>query len=348
MIESLIRSHIKQFTPYRSARSEAMSGRIFLDANELSCGSPVMFNGVSLNRYPDPLQLQLRDVLARRHRVNRENLFVGVGSDEVIDLLIRLTCEPTTESVAILEPTYGVYRVAADLNAVYAQSIDLDSSFQIDMQRTIHSLPPSTKILFCCSPNNPTGNLLRREDILRLCHTHSGLVVVDEAYVDFATTNENMIESISTIENLVVLRTLSKSWGLAGIRLGYCIAHPTMISYLLRIKAPYSINAVSSKLALDALRNEKFFHNAIEGIKNERERLREHLQHCLSVKHIYPSDANFLLVECDDAARIFSVLSERGIIVRRRSEPRLQNCLRITVGTPEENTLLLETLKEVR
>ncbi|MBI1804978.1 MAG: histidinol-phosphate transaminase [Ignavibacteriae bacterium] len=348
MIDQLIRPHFKGFKPYRSARSETQAAKIFLDANELSLGSPVSVDGVSLNRYPDPSQTSLREVFACRHGVSPERIFCGVGSDEIIDLLIRLLCEPGKDEVLILEPTYGVYRVQADVNAVHVSSIQLDAKFQIDVGKTLEAITSDTKMLFCCSPNNPTGNLLRTNDILELSSHVRGIVVVDEAYIDFAESSDQLVSLVERFENLAVLRTLSKAWGLAGIRLGYCVAHPELVSYLLRIKAPYSVNAVTSMLALSALRNEKFFAASVETVKRERARMAEALRNVESVREVYPSDANFLLVDFLDAGKAFDALIKQGIVVRRRSEPRLRSCLRITIGTPEENGFVLRTLARMK
>jgi len=356
MIEDLIRPHLKEFKPYVSARSEQSKGeqmegeqvkaRIFLDANELSLGSPVAFDGAALNRYPDPYQRQLREKLAALERVPADSVFVGVGSDEIIDLLIRLLCEPLKESIAILEPTYGVYRVAADLNAVEVLAIELDDRFQIDLEKTLRAARATTKLIFCCSPNNPTGNLLDRRQILKLCSSFNGVVVVDEAYIEFSG-EASLARDVGARENLAILRTLSKAWGLAGIRLGYTIASPALVSYLLRIKSPYNLSAATSTLALKALEVDGFVGRATECVISERERLKSDLSKLIIVEHIYPSSANFLLARFTDSERAFAALLEKGIVVRRRSEQRLRDCLRITIGTPEENRLLVKTLSEL-
>lgn len=345
MIDRLIRKHLAAFEPYKSARSEMHHGRVFLDANELAAGSPVAFDGVALNRYPDPNQLELRSKLAALNGVATERVFVGVGSDEVIDLLIRLFCEPATDAIAVIEPTYGVYAVAASLSAVPIVSIPLDADFHINVDAVRRAVTSSTKILFCCSPNNPTGNLLHRRDILKLCHEFPGIVVVDEAYVDFAEGEEIVTPAdAAKLERLVILKTLSKAWGLAGIRLGYCIADPFVVGHLLRIKAPYNINVVTSRLGLQALEKREFFDASVAMIRRERARMSKALATFPSVKKVYPSDGNYLLAEFADRDAAFTRLYNEGIVVRKRSEPRLKNCLRITVGTPEENSLVLRAL----
>ncbi|MBI3579462.1 MAG: histidinol-phosphate transaminase [Ignavibacteriales bacterium] len=346
-IETLIRSNIKSLKPYRSARQDYSSG-ILLDANENSFGSAIAFDGVSLNRYPDPFQAELRTKLAALHGVQTENVFVGVGSDEVIDLLIRLFCEPVSDAVLIIEPTYGMYRVAAAINNVPVRSCLLNDNFQIDLAAVSRSLIPNTKMIFCCSPNNPTANLLRAADILQLCKETQAIVVVDEAYFDFAD-GVSLSSLVNDIPNLIVLKTLSKAWGLAGIRLGYGIAHPTVISYLMKIKPPYNINALTSIEALKALDNFDLVKQRIKAIVTERKRLAAALSTVSYVQTVFPSDANFLLVRCENATSVYRSLAQRNVIVRDRStEPTLENCLRITVGTPEQNDILIKTMKELQ
>ncbi|MBF8294282.1 MAG: Histidinol-phosphate aminotransferase [Bacteroidetes bacterium] len=344
-IEALIRPNIRRLKPYRSARQDYTSG-ILLDANENAFGSAVMFDGLELNRYPDPSQKQLRSRIAQLHNVQPENIFVGVGSDEVIDLLIRIFCEPRLDSVVILEPTYGVYRVAADVNDITVNSSLLTDEFQIDPDDVQRTSDANTKLIFCCSPNNPTGNLLRRQDILDLCAVTQAIVVVDEAYVDFAQT-ESLIGALSQFPNLVVLRTLSKAWGLAAIRLGYALAHPLIVSYLMKAKAPYNINALTSMEALKALERADHVQQSVASTIAERKRLFRELERVACVQRVFPSDANFLLVHVTDARALHQRLAQRGVIVRdRSSEPKLANCIRISVGTPGQNDTLLTALKE--
>jgi histidinol-phosphate aminotransferase len=346
MIERFIRPHLRGFQPYQSARSEAHTADLFLDANELSLGSPVFANGVQLNRYPDPFQHRLRQALSLRLVVPEEMVFVGVGSDEIIDLLIRLTCTPGIHGIAAVEPTYGVYRVAAQVNDVPISSFQLDEQFQLPTREIKEHITKDTRIVFCCSPNNPTGSLLKRDDILSLASAlKETLLVVDEAYIEFAESG-SVVSDVSSHENLIVLRTFSKAWGLAGARVGYCIAHIEVISALLRIKLPYNLNVVSASLAAHALANGQFLKKAISSVRSERERLSAVLKGLPSVvKKVYPSDANFLLVEFADAKRMFDALYQHGIVVRTRSEERLRNCLRITIGTPEENDRVIAVVK---
>ena len=346
-IEDLIRPNIKALKPYRAARHDFVSG-VLLDANENSFGSAIDFNGIELNRYPDPYQKQLRLRLATLHGVELDNVFLGVGSDEVIDLLIRVFCEPALDSLMILDPTYGMYRVAAGINNVRVIPALLTDEFQIDVGAATSSFYPTTKMIFCCSPNNPTANLLRRTDVLTLCRNFPAIVVVDEAYIDFSE-GESLGSMVNSVSNLVVLRTLSKAWGLAGIRLGYAVAHPLVISYLLKINPPYNINALTSLEAMRALNERERVRQTAAKIIDERIHLAEALASIPYVIRVFPSDTNFLLVRCRHASSVFEQLTRRGIIVRdRSSEPKLEDCLRITVGTRAQNDLLINTMKELK
>ena len=343
-IESLIRTNIHALQPYHSARQDFLSG-ILLDANENSFGSSLTLDGFSLNRYPDPYQRELRAVLAGMNGVAAEHVFVGVGSDEVIDLLVRVFCEPKHDSVVLLEPTYGMYRVAASIQDVHIHSCLLTEHFQIDLDAVKKKVDATTKLIFCCSPNNPTANVLRSEDILALCQW-GAMVIVDEAYIDFASS-ASMGKQILTHPNLVVMRTLSKAWGLAAIRLGYCLADPLVISFMMKVKAPYNINALTSRAALDALGKGDQVRQTINTIVEERTWLLHQLAALPCIKHVFPSDANFILIRCNDATALYNSLAAKGIIVRNRStEPLLQNCLRITVGTRQENEQLIRAMKE--
>ena len=343
-IELLIRPNIRELKPYHSARQDFLTG-ILLDANENSFGSSLTVDNISLNRYPDPYQRELRTVLADTNAVSAENIFVGVGSDEVIDLLVRVFCEPKLESVVLLEPTYGMYRVAASIQDVQIRSCLLTDTFQIDRDAVKKTIDATTKLIFCCSPNNPTANLLRPEDILALCQL-GAMVVVDEAYIDFAKSS-SMGKQVLAHHNLIVLHTLSKAWGLAGIRLGYCIADPMVVSFMLKVKAPYNINALTSRAALQALRKKQEVRQTVKSIVDERDWLSSRLTALSCIDHVFPSDANFILVRCNNATLLYEYLAAKEIIVRNRSmEPLLQNCLRITVGTRQENEQLIRAMKE--
>jgi histidinol-phosphate aminotransferase len=347
MIDELVRPHLRTFKPYVSARSEVLDANIFLDANELPIKNPVSVEEIALNRYPDPFQIELRKMIADGISVDPEMIFTGVGSDEVIDLLVRLFCEPGRDSVAIVEPTYGVYRVASNINGVRTITVDLNEQFQFDLTGLLATIEPNTKLIFLCSPNNPTGNVLNRKDIVSLCRQTSAIVVVDQAYIEFASASDDLSRQVVELENLVVLRTFSKAWGLAGIRLGYCIANAQIVSYLMKIKAPYNVSAITARLALSALTNRKFLVDAAKSIVEERDRLATELEASSRVVKVYPSDANFLLVEFQNAIGVFKALQGVGIIVRRRSEARLANCLRLTVGSKSENDLLLSELRKM-
>lgn len=345
-LEQFVRKNIRELKPYRSARHDFESG-ILLDANENPLGSVVPFDSAALNRYPDPFQKTLRSRLAELTGVQTENVFVGVGSDEAIDLLIRIFCEPGQDSIIIAAPTYGMYRVAADIQGIEVRTCLLTEEFQLNLNALRSTADARTKLVFCCSPNNPTANLLKREDILELCRTTNFIVVVDEAYIDFAEA-ASLAPLVKEVPNLVVLRTLSKAWGLAGIRLGYAIAHPTVVSYLLSVKAPYNVNTLTSAFALKALEQPEMMQNFVRTIISERERLLRELPKVRLVERVYPSKANFILIRCREAKTLYRELARRGIIVRdRSSEPMLENCLRITVGTREQNDLFLKTLSEL-
>jgi histidinol-phosphate aminotransferase len=272
-------------------------------------------------------------------------VFIGVGSDEVIDLIVRIFCEPKWDSVVLIEPTYGMYRVAASIQDVRVRSCLLTEDFQIDVEAVRQTVDENTKLIFCCSPNNPTANLLHTEDILALCELGI-IIIVDEAYIDFAKT-ESLASRVLDYPNLIVLRTLSKAWGLAGIRLGYCMADTIIISYLMKVKLPYNINALTSRMTLQALSKGVEVRQTVDAIIQEREWLIEELNQLLCIQKVYPTDANFILVRCTDATALYRVLASKNIIVRNRStEPLLNNCLRITVGTHRENKMLIQAVKE--
>jgi histidinol-phosphate aminotransferase len=344
-IENLIRPTIKALTPYRCARHDHATG-VLLDANENAFGSPIELLGLSLNRYPDPYQTPLRARVATLMGLAPENIFAGVGSDEAIDLLVRIACEPGRDSIIITSPTYGMYRVAAEAHGVHVRSCLLTQDFQLDLNALRAATDMTTKMIFCCSPNNPTGNILRRDDIVKLCATTHALVVVDEAYIDFADA-PSLAGAVPTIPNLVVLRTLSKAWGLAGIRLGFALADPALIAYLMKIKSPYNVNSLTISAAMQALDRRSVVDERVRTLVAERERLASAFRAFPFISKVFPSDANFVLIRCTDARAVYEHLAQGGIIVRDRStESLLEQCLRITVGTPEQNNALLQALKE--
>jgi len=346
-IKNLVRKNIVNLKPYTSARDENSSG-ILLDANENSLGST--FNEIkdlNLNRYPDPNQNDLRDLISAYLDVSKENLFFGVGSDEIIDLLIRIFCEPGKDKILIPEPTYGMYKVTADINNVPAVRVLLNDDFQIDLKEINKNFTRDIKIIFLCSPNNPTGNLLRKDDVLGLCKKNNSIVIVDEAYIDFAESF-SLINEVGNYPNLVVMRTFSKAWGLAGARLGYCVANEEIVKILFKVKAPYNINSLTRFALGKALNNVKLKNSYVKTIIEERENLKKELLLLPGVSKVFDSDANFLLIKCTNAKTILKKLAERKIIIRDRStQPKLENCLRISVGTKEENKILLNALKEI-
>ncbi|MEK7161385.1 MAG: histidinol-phosphate transaminase, partial [Patescibacteria group bacterium] len=342
MITDLIRSNLRGFKPYSSARSLYQKG-IFMDANENSLGSVINESiDKGLNRYPDPYSLDLRKALGKFLGISEKNIFVGNGSDEAIDLLIRLFVEPG-EEIIIMEPTYGMYKVAAEVAGVAIKNISLASDFQVDIPNLLSQVSSKTKIIFCCSPNNPTGTLIQPEELEKICGNFRGIVVVDEAYVEFAS-KPSLIGKISSLENLIILRTFSKAWGLAGIRVGYAVAHEAAIEYLNKIKPPYNLNRVSSKIAIQALQQYPKMLEFKTLILREREKLALELTKLGFI--VFSSEANFLLVRYPNASLIAKKLAEDfGIIVRDfNSKPKLENCIRISIGTPEQNQLLIKNL----
>lgn len=348
MIENLVRNNIKRLKPYTCAR-DLYSNGILLDANENSFGSSFQeLEELHLNRYPDPHQVDLRNAVSKLLNIDAEKLFFGVGSDEIIDLLIRIFCEPREDQVMLLEPTYGMYKVACDINNVETVSPLLNDSFQIDFAEVEKYYSDKVKIIFACSPNNPTGNLLNKNDILQLCRNFNSIIVVDEAYIDFAPGEASLINEVVNYPNLIVMRTFSKAWGLAGVRLGYCTADEEIISYLFKVKAPYNINALTRYAVLKSIKNEMKKETVVSAIISERIRVENELKSISAIINIYPSDANYLLIRLPNAKVIQKKLAENGIVIRdRSSQPKLDNCLRITIGTKEENDALLEKLKDI-
>jgi len=344
-IESLIRPNIRNLTAYRSARDDFSEG-LLLDANENSFGS-VVRNRLNLHRYPQPTQDRLRNKIAEFRGVEMEHIFLGVGSDEPIDLIMRLFCEPGRDTILITPPTYGMYRVSAQINNLIVKEVLLTSEFQLQPERILDTADEHTRILFLCSPNNPTANDMKRSDILKLLERFKGIVVVDEAYIDFSR-QESMAALVRQYPNLIVLQTFSKSFGLAGIRLGAAIANPEIVEYLIRIKSPYNINKLTADTAYYAFDNLELFRFNIEKIREEREILREELTACPDAVKVYHSDANFLLFKIRNAKDIYRKLADDGVIVRYRgNEPLCEDCLRITVGMPDENDRFLRSLKKL-
>ena len=338
-INSLVRKNVLKLKPYSSARDEFQgNASVFLDANENPYPSPY-------NRYPDPHQFALKRKIADIKKVNPEHIFLGNGSDEPIDLLIRAFCEPGVDNVLIPQPTYGMYSVSAEINAVEIKTVKLTLEFDIDLASTEEAWNEKTKLLFLCSPNNPSGNLLSKGKIESLLRKFKGLVIVDEAYIDF-TDYTGFLPLLTQYNNLVVLQTLSKAWGLAGIRLGMCFSNVEVIKVLNKIKPPYNINILTQTVALESIREIQQKENWVKEIKIQRELLRNELAKIKMVEKVYPSDANFLLTKVKNAKATYNLLVTKGIITRDRSNVILcDNCLRITVGTPAENRVLLNELK---
>ncbi len=351
MIEDLILDHIKRLKPYQSARSLYLKqGGILLDANENPLGSVIdsEYSGISLNRYPDPKQNALRQAVSTLINVPIEKLFFGVGSDEIIDLLMRLFCAPQKDTILIVEPTYGMYLTVSEIQNVEHHICLLDANFQISTEKVISSVLPSDKMIFLCSPNNPTGNLLSEKEVEFIALSFPGIIVVDEAYIDFARDGASMINLCEKYRNVVILRTFSKAWGMAAARCGYTVADPEVILNLFKIKAPYSINVLTEKAILQAIKNNREKDIMINRIIAQKEILIEELKKISYIERIFPSDANYILIRLPMAKEIQKVLADKGVIIRdRSSQPMLENCLRISVGTSDENKKLIECLKIV-
>lgn len=337
-LQKLIRTNIRSLKPYSSARDEFQGqASVYLDANESPYPTPY-------NRYPDPHQAVVKQKLATIKQVDPPTIFLGNGSDEAIDLLFRACCEPGIDNVVIPQPTYGMYAVSASINNIVIKSVKLTSNFDLDEEATLQACDENTKIIFLCSPNNPAGSLLTTTKAEKLIQTFNGLVVIDEAYIDF-TNQPGFVPLLKQYPNLVVLQTLSKAWGLAGIRMGIAFASAEIIHILNKIKPPYNISTLSQQVALEALHNEARKNEWVKEIIAEREKLYMELKKLPQVKEVFPSEANFLLVRVTDATGIYKKLADRGVIVRNRSSVVLCNdCLRITVGTPEENKIVISQL----
>lgn len=338
-ISALIRSNIRKLVPYSSARDEfSGSASVFLDANENPFNAP-------LNRYPDPGQRKLKARIADLKGIPPDTIFLGNGSDEGIDLLIRVLCEPGRDRVITVDPTYGMYGVCAQINGVDRRSVLLNGDFSLNPEAVLEAVDERTKLIFLCSPNNPTSNSLEREAMLKIVDGVNCPVVVDEAYGDFSR-GPGLLPELQEKPNLVVLQTLSKAWGFAGIRLGMLFAHPGLVGYLSRVKYPYNINTLTMEAALKGLEDREQTQVWIKEILEERGWMAGELQSLSFVKVVFPSDANFLLIRVGDPPAVHHFLMDRGIIIRDRSAmPLCQGCLRITIGSPAENRALINALK---
>lgn len=350
-IHKLLRKNIRNIKPYSSARIE-FSGKaeVFLDANENSFGATGHFpESFRVNRYPDPLQKEIREKISKIKKVSPSAIFLGNGSDEPIDLLFRAFCEPSRDAALIFPPTYGMYKVAAEINDVKTIEVPLSEDFQIDFSAAKKHLGnKNLKLVFVCSPNNPTGNRMSKNTLEKIIKNFNGIVVLDEAYIDFCQEN-SLLSAINNYPNLVILQTFSKAWGMAGARLGTAFASEEIVDVLNKIKAPYNINIFTQRFMAESLKNESRKNNFVKKIIARKNILAKQLSQLKIVEKLFPSDANFLLVKFTDAGHVFKFLKRHGVIVRDRSgEINCENCLRITVGTETENRKLIQYLKEIQ
>lgn len=341
-LKELTRPNIWDLAPYSSARDEykGHEAHVFLDANENPYGS--------LNRYPDPLQRELKELLTKIKGVPSSNIFLGNGSDEAIDLVYRCFTRPGVDNVVAIEPTYGMYRVCADINDVEYRTVLLDEHFQLDGQKLLDACDNNTKVIWMCSPNNPTGNNLDINEMAKVITQFEGLVVVDEAYIDFSQ-QKSLRQAVLKCPNLIVLHTMSKAWGQAAIRLGMAFASEDIVTIMNKVKYPYNINTLTQQQAISALRDQEQTDKQVKFLIQERQRMSTAIRMLPLCENVYPSDANFLLVKTLNAQSIYDTLVKRGIIVRNRHKITLcDNCLRITIGTKTENNELLAALRDIR
>jgi histidinol-phosphate aminotransferase len=342
-LENLVRKNIKDLKPYSSARDEFKeftTEMVFLDANE----NPFE-NGV--NRYPDPQQTTVKKELSSLKNIPIDQILLGNGSDEVLDLIYRAFCEPKQDSVITLPPTYGMYKVLANINNIEEKEVFLNESFEPKVEEILKAANENSKILFLCSPNNPSGNSFSNEAVEELLIKFNGLVVIDEAYIDFSA-QQSWLTRLNEFPNLIITQTLSKAYGMAGIRLGICYASTEIITVLNKLKPPYNVNELTQQKALKRLLTKNKVQNEINDILEQRSKLIEKLKEISFVEKIYPTDANFVLVKVDDAVKRYNQLIERGIVIRNRTtQPLCENTLRFTIGTKKENKLLMKALKEI-
>lgn len=340
-LKELVRENIWKLKPYSCARDEFKGeAKAYLDANE----NP--FNTL-YNRYPDPLQWAVKEKIAELKYVKPSQIMLGVGSDEPIDLIFRVFCEPKTDNVVAINPTYGMYGVCADINNVEYRQVNLEADYSLNADKVLAAVDNNTKVIFLCSPNNPTGNLLNTTEVEKILKGFDGIVVIDEAYIDFSD-KASWIAKLSKYPQMVILQTFSKAWGLAAARCGMAFASEEIISFFNKVKYPYNINILTQKLILEKLEQVEIKNNWVKEILSQRTLMIEELEQLSIVKHIYPSDANFILVKVDDANLRYKELVEKGIIVRNRNSVTLcENCLRITIGTAQDNKELLNALKSL-
>lgn len=340
-INKLVRKNILALKPYSSARDEfERVDEILLDANENPYESEV-------NRYPDPYQRTLKKAISKIKGVNSANIFLGNGSDEAIDILLRIFCEPGKDEIIIPDPTYGMYQVSAAINNVNTIKIPLSKNFELDPEDVLSVHSETTKLLFICSPNNPSGNSFKKEDIVKLIENFDGMVVLDEAYCDFSE-QDSMLKELSGHNNLIILQTMSKAWGMAGLRLGMAFASTEIIKLMNKVKPPYNINTLSQKMALKALGNIDQMRKSVTELLKQRNLLNGTLNELPIINKVFPSDANFLLVRFSDAQSVYKQLIKKGIVVRDRTTVlHGENCLRLTIGTSEENQTLIKALNSI-
>jgi histidinol-phosphate aminotransferase len=342
-LEQLVRSNILNLKPYSSARDEyqGKEAKVFLDANENPFNNPY-------NRYPDPLQRDVKLRISEIKGIKEENIFLGNGSDEAIDLVFRIFCNPGIDNVVAIEPTYGMYKVCAEINDVEYRPVLLDDAFQPDEERILDAVNENTKLLFLCSPNNPSGNDLNRDIVINLIQRFDGIVIIDEAYIDFSD-NVSMLDSLNKFPNLIVFQTFSKAWGMAGIRLGMAFASIDIIQLMNKVKYPYNVNQLTQQQALMQLEQNDRVKEWVKTLIVERDRLMKEFDKFDCCTKVFPSNANFFLARFENATSTYNYLVDQGIIVRNRSRISLcGNSLRITIGTPEENDLLIETINKMQ
>jgi len=341
IMENLLRDNIKKLQPYSSARNEfTEQAEVYLDANE----NPIN-NGI--NRYPDPYQNKLKERVSELKNIAKEKIFFGNGSDEVLDLTFRTFCEPGKDNVIICPPTYTMYKVLADINNIEVKEVILNNDFSLNTNKIISVVDENTKLLILCSPNNPTGNSIKKSDLELLLSKLNCIVLVDEAYIDFSD-KESAIDLIDKYPNLIICQTLSKAWGMAGIRVGMAFTSTKIAEILNKVKPPYNINTLSQQKAFEGLRNKSLYFDILNMILTQKKLLMRKLKEFNNVEEVYPSDANFLLVKFTNSKSVLKKLQKNGIIVRDRSKQVLcENCLRITVGTEKENNKLITKLKEI-
>jgi histidinol-phosphate aminotransferase len=341
-LKELIRTNIYDLKPYSCARNEFKGeASAYLDANENPLNAPY-------NRYPDPLQKDLKEKVAKLKEVDPECLFFGNGSDEPIDLIVRIFCEPRIDNIVAIDPTYGMYQVCADINDVNYRKVRLNEDYTLDADRVLAAVDAQTKVIFLCSPNNPTGNDLDRKEVERIIETFNGIVIVDEAYIDFSS-RESFLRKLDKYPNLIVLQTFSKAWGMAAIRLGMAFASPEIIGFFNKVKYPYNINILTQRFVKEELDNIERKNDWVDMLLEQRTQLMQALRNLSVVRKVYRTDANFVLVKVDDANAVYRYLVDNKIIVRNRNNISLcLGCIRITVGLPEENALLIDALKKLK